>query len=98
MPFRLFFSHTLTTVKHSPELLRIKPIKADMGEPGCRLPNDFSGYWANAAKIDADLLINETHLIETFNQGKDRSHRSTYVCKEQRDSRFMMAHMANDGW
>lgn len=97
-PFHLFFSHTLTMIEHSPEVMRIKPIKADLGEPGCRLPKDFSGYWANAAKIDADLLINDTHLIETYNQGKDRYHRDTYVCKEQSGSRIMIAHMTVDGW
>lgn len=98
IPFRLFFSHTLKTIKHSPELLRIRPVNAKLEEPACRLPQNFSGDWANAANIDADLFINETHLIETNNSGKDHYHKTTYVCKEQRDSLVVMARIASDGW
>lgn len=78
--------------------MRIKPAKAELSEPSCRLPQSFSGDWANAANIDADLFINETHLIEKYNPNKDHYRRTTYVCKKQRDSRIMVERLAVDGW
>lgn len=98
IPFRLFFSHTVKTVEHSPEKMRLKPINAELEEPGCRLPQNFSGHWANAANIDADLFINETHVVETYDLDRDRFRRTTYVCNEQKESLIVMARIAIDGW
>lgn len=90
--------NTLKTVEKSPERLRITPVKAEVVEPGCRLPQNFSGEWVNTANIDADVFINETHLIETYYPDKARYRRTIYVCKEQRDNRIMMARLTVDGW
>lgn len=90
--------NTLNTVEKSPERLRITPVKAEVVEPGCRLPEDMSGDWINTANIDADIFINETHIIETWYPDVARFRRTVYVCREQRDSRVMMARLTVDGW
>ncbi|XP_011686017.1 PREDICTED: uncharacterized protein LOC105448875 [Wasmannia auropunctata] len=89
--------NTLKTVEQSPERLRITPVKAEVVEPGCRLPEDMSGNWINTANIDADIFINETHIIETWYPDVGRYRRTIYVCREQRDSRVMMARLTVDG-
>lgn len=88
----------MKTVEKSPERMRITPVKAEVVEAGCRLPQNFSGEWVNTANIDADVFINETHLIETYYPDKARYRRTIYVCKEQRDTRIMMARLTVDGW
>ncbi|XP_050310583.1 uncharacterized protein LOC126746392 [Anthonomus grandis grandis] len=89
--------NTLKTVEKSPERLHVTPVKSEVVEPGCRLPQNFSGDWINTANIDADVFINETHIIETSYPDEGRYRRTVYVCKEQRDSRIMMARLTVDG-
>ncbi|XP_026751137.1 uncharacterized protein LOC113511659 [Galleria mellonella] len=89
--------NTLKTVEKSPERYRVTPVKAEVVEPGCRLPQNFSGDWINTANIDADVFINETHIIETYYPDESRYRRTIYVCREQRDSRVMMARLTVDG-
>lgn len=67
-------------------------------EPGCRLPQNYSGDWVNTANMDADVFINETHIIETWYPDEARYRRTIYVCREQRGSRYMMARLTVDGW
>nr|XP_018912067.1 PREDICTED: uncharacterized protein LOC109040545 [Bemisia tabaci] len=89
--------NTLKTVEKSPERMHITPVKAEVVEPGCRLPQNFTGEWINTANIDADVVINETHIVETWYPDDGRYRRTLYVCREQRDSRFMMARLTVDG-
>ncbi|XP_020295497.1 uncharacterized protein LOC109860657 [Pseudomyrmex gracilis] len=89
--------NTLQTVEKSPERLRITPVKSEVIEPSCRLPEDMSGDWINTANIDADVFINETHIIETWYPDQGRYRHTIYVCREQRDSRVMMARLTVDG-
>ncbi|KAJ4450132.1 hypothetical protein ANN_01539 [Periplaneta americana] len=89
--------NTLKTPEKSPERLRITPVKAEVVEAGCRLPQNFSGDWINTANIDADIFINETHIIETWYPDEGRYRRTIYVCREQRDTRYMMARLTVDG-
>ncbi|XP_077290768.1 protein undicht [Arctopsyche grandis] len=89
--------NTLKTPEKSPERMRITPVKAEVVEPGCRLPQNFSGDWINTANLDADVFINETHIIETWYPDEGRYRRTIYVCREQRDSRIMMARLTVDG-
>lgn len=72
-------------------------VKAEVVEPGCRLPQNFSGDWINTANLDADVFINETHIIETWYPDEGRYRRTIYVCRETRDSRYMMARLTVDG-
>ncbi|XP_026473212.1 uncharacterized protein LOC113377199 [Ctenocephalides felis] len=89
--------NTLKTPERSPERLRLTPVKAEVVEPGCRLPQNFSGEWINTANLDADVFINETHIIETWYPDEGRFRKTIYVCREQRDSRVMMARLTVDG-
>lgn len=89
--------NTLNTPEKSPERMRVTPVKSEVVEPGCRLPQNFSGEWVNTANIDADVVINETHIIETYFPDRARYRRTIYVCKEQRDTRIMMARLTVDG-
>ncbi|XP_012252118.2 uncharacterized protein LOC105683797 [Athalia rosae] len=89
--------NTLKTVEKSPERLRVTPVKAEVVEPGCRLPQNMTGDWINTANIDADIFINETHIIETWYPDEGRYRRTIYVCREQRDTRVMMARLTVDG-
>lgn len=73
-------------------------VKSEVVEPGCRLPQNFTGKWINTANIDADIFINETHIIETWYPDEGRYRRTIYVCREQRDTRVMMARLTVDGW
>lgn len=67
-------------------------------DPGCTLPANFTGDWINTANSDADVTINETHIIETVYPYEGRFRRTVYVCREQRDTRYMMARLSVDGW
>lgn len=73
-------------------------VKAEVVEAGCRLPQNFSGDWVNTANMDADVFVNETHIIETWYPDEARFRRTIYVCREQRGSRYMMARLTVDGW
>nr|CAD7598726.1 unnamed protein product [Timema genevievae] len=90
--------NTLKTVERSPERLRVTPVKSEVVEPGCHMPQNFSGDWINTANIDADIFINETHIIETWYPDEGRYRKTIYVCREQRDTRYMMARLTVDGW
>ncbi|KAJ8866236.1 hypothetical protein PR048_032079 [Dryococelus australis] len=89
--------NTLKTVEKSPERLRVTPVKSEVVEPKCHLPQNFTGIWINTANIDADVQINETHIIETWYPDEGRYRRTIYVCQEKRDSRYMMARLTVDG-
>ncbi|XP_057331331.1 uncharacterized protein LOC130671452 [Microplitis mediator] len=89
--------NTLNTVEKSPERLHITPVKAEVVMPGCHLPQNMSGDWINTANNDADVFINETHIIEEWHPDEGRYRRTIYVCQEQRDSRIMMARLTVDG-
>lgn len=73
-------------------------VKAEVVEPSCRLPQNFSGEWVNTANIDADVFINQTHIVETYYPDEGRYRRTVYVCRQKRDTRYMMARLTVDGW
>jgi len=73
-------------------------VKAKVVAPGCKLPQNYSGEWINTANLDADVVINSTHIIETWYPDEGRWRKTTYVCREQRGSRFLMARLTVDGW
>ncbi|XP_039296192.1 uncharacterized protein LOC111047730 [Nilaparvata lugens] len=89
--------NTLKTVEKSPERMHVTPVKAEVVEPGCRLPQNFSGEWINTANLDAEVRMNETHIEEKWYPDEGRYRRTIYVCRETRDSRYMMARLTVDG-
>ncbi|TRY74582.1 hypothetical protein TCAL_04595 [Tigriopus californicus] len=89
--------NVLKTIEKSPERYRLKPVRSQTVEPGCLLPENFTGEWINTANIDADVWINSTHIVETWHPDVSRWRKAIYICMEQRDSRFMMARLTIDG-
>lgn len=87
----------LKTVEQSPQRMRLHPVKQLTVEPGCLLPENFTGQWVNTANIDADVDINSTHIVETWHPDVGRWRKAIYVCKEQRDSRIMVARLTIEG-
>lgn len=90
--------YSLLAVKYVINFVCIFTVKAEVVDAGCRLPQNFSGDWVNTANMDADVFINETHVIETWYPDEARFRRTIYVCREQRGSRYMMARLTVDGW
>ena len=73
-------------------------VKSETVTPGCNLPLNFSGHWINTANIDADVYINQTHIVETWHPDVGRSRRTVYICKESRDTRILLTRLNVDGW
>ena len=46
--------------------MQLTPVRQVTVEPGCLLPENFTGEWVNTANIDADVVINSTHIVETW--------------------------------
>ena len=97
----------------APRRMQMTPVRSLTVEPGCLLPENFTGVatswfliiiqsvageWVNTANIDADVKINSTHIIEKWNPDVGRWRKVIYICVEQRDSRYMMARLTVDGW
>lgn len=89
--------NTLKSPEDSPERYRMTPVKSETVTPGCNLPLNFSGHWINTANIDADVYINQTHIVETWHPDIGRSRKTVYVCKESRDSRILLTRLNVDG-
>nr|CAG4642389.1 EOG090X03AK [Evadne anonyx] len=89
--------NTLKSPEDSPERYRMTPVKSETVTPGCNLPQNFSGHWINTANIDADVYINQTHIVETWHPDVGRSRRTVYICKESRDSRILLTRLNVDG-
>jgi len=73
-------------------------VKSELVTPGCNLPLNFSGNWINTANIDADVFINQTHIVETWHPDIGRSRKTVYICKESRDTRILLTRLNVDGW
>ncbi|XP_046642956.1 uncharacterized protein LOC124328288 isoform X2 [Daphnia pulicaria] len=89
--------NTLKSPEDSPERYRMTPVKSETVTPGCNLPLNFSGHWINTANIDADVYINQTHIVETWHPDIGRSRKTVYICKESRDSRILLTRLNVDG-
>jgi len=87
----------IKTVEQAPIRMQMTPVRSLTVEPGCLLPENFTGEWINTANIDANVIINSTHIIEKWNPDVGRWRKVIYICVEQRDSRYMMARLTVDG-
>ena len=90
--------NTLPSVDESPVRFRITPVEPEVVRPGCSLPRNMSGEWINTAYHEADVVINDTHIVETWHPDADRTRRTIYVCQKRHGSRIMMARLTVDGW
>lgn len=73
-------------------------MKSETVTPLCNLPNNFTGEWVNTANTDADVVINSTHVVETYYPDDGRYRETIYTCLEKQGNRFMMARQNIDGW
>ena len=89
--------NVLKTIEKAPERMRLDPVRSRSVVPGCLLPENFTGEWINTANIDANVVINSTHMVETWHPDVSRWRKAVYVCMEQRDTRYMMARLTIDG-
>ncbi|XP_076035609.1 protein undicht isoform X2 [Oratosquilla oratoria] len=87
----------LKTPENSPARFRMTPVKYQVVQHGCLLPRNFSGEWINTAHTEGEVTINETHIVETTRPDVGRIRKTIYVCREQRDNRYMMARLNIDG-
>jgi len=87
----------IKTVEQAPIRMQLTPVRQVTVEPGCLLPENFTGAWVNTANIDADVVINSTHIVETWHPDVGRWRKAIYICMQQRDSRYMMARLTVDG-
>jgi len=87
----------IKTVEQAPIRIQMTPVRPLTVEPGCLLPENFTGEWINTANIDANVIINSTHIIEKWNPDVGRWRKVIYICVEQRDTRYLMARLAVDG-
>lgn len=89
--------NVLKTPQESPERFHLTPVKSEIVQPGCNLPQNFSGVWINTANLDAEVVINSTHIVETWHPDTYRYRRHIYICQEQRGTRYMLARLGVDG-
>ncbi|CAG7835553.1 unnamed protein product, partial [Allacma fusca] len=89
--------NTLRGTESTPERLRITPVSSEIVNPGCKLPENYTGEWINTANLDADVIINSTHIVETWYPDEGRYRKTIYVCRERRGSRYLMARLTVDG-
>ncbi|XP_023330800.1 uncharacterized protein LOC111703156 [Eurytemora carolleeae] len=87
----------IRTVEEAPQRMLLTPVKQVTVQPGCFLPENFTGEWINTANIDAEVTINSTHIVEIWHPDVGRTRKNIYVCKEQKDNRYMMARLTVEG-
>ncbi|XP_035710143.1 uncharacterized protein LOC110853068 isoform X2 [Folsomia candida] len=89
--------NTIKGSESAPERLRMTPVKSEIVTPSCKLPQNYTGDWINTANLDGDVVINSTHIVETWWPDEGRYRKTVYVCKEKRGSRYLMARLTVDG-
>ncbi|XP_056648527.1 uncharacterized protein LOC130452986 isoform X1 [Diorhabda sublineata] len=88
--------NTLKSPKESPEILYINNVKLNPSKPVCHLSKNFVGEWVDSANVDANIVINETHIIESNIIGGKLT-KTIYICKELRLNTAMMTKLSTQG-
>lgn len=78
--------------------MRLIPVKTETVPAKCTLPANFTGEWVNTANFDAMMQINSTMMVEKWRPDTGRIKQETFVCQEQRGTRFVMARLGVNGW
>ncbi|KAH7640295.1 hypothetical protein HUG17_7762 [Dermatophagoides farinae] len=89
--------NTLKSPQEGPERLRLFPVRAELVQAKCTLPQNFSGIWVNTANFDAEVTINSTTMVEKWRPDTGRIKQEIFICQEQRGSRFVMARLGVNG-
>ena len=64
--------------------MQLTPIRRVTVEPGCLLPENFTGNWVNTANIDADVVINSTHIVETWHPDVGRWRKERFISRQKK--------------
>lgn len=89
--------NVLRSPQQGPVRLRLSAIKDDTVAAKCTLPQNMTGVWINTANFDAEVTIDSTKMIERWKPDTGRIKQETYVCIENRGSRFVMARLGVNG-
>lgn len=73
-------------------------VKSERVEPGCKFPDNFTGQWVNTGNYNSEVIINSTHIYERSKPDQGPAENIYLVCKESRDSRYMVAKLGVGGW
>ncbi|XP_057672335.1 uncharacterized protein LOC130903943 isoform X2 [Diorhabda carinulata] len=71
-------------------------VKLNPSKPVCHLSKNFVGEWVDSANVDANIVINETHIIESNIIGGKLT-KTIYICKELRLNTAMMTKLSTQG-
>lgn len=89
--------NVLRSPQQGPVRWRLSAIKDDTVAPKCTLPQNMTGIWINTANFDAEVTIDSTKMVERWKPDTGRIKQETYVCIENRGSRFVMARLGVNG-
>ncbi|KAH0561156.1 uncharacterized protein LOC123266064 [Cotesia glomerata] len=89
--------NTLSAIDDSPIRLHITQKKSEVVEPRCKLAQNMTGPWINLDYKEANVVINDTHIEETWYPDTGRERKTIYVCMQKRDTRVMMARLDTFG-
>jgi len=89
--------NVLRSPQQGPVRWRLSPIKDENVTPKCTLPQNMTGVWINTANFDAEVTIDSTKMVERWKPDTGRIMQETYVCIENRGSRFVMARLGVNG-
>lgn len=87
----------LRSPQQGPIRWRLSPIKDETVTPKCTLPQNMTGVWINTANFDAEVTIDSTKMVERWKPDTGRLKQETYVCIENRGSRYVMARLGVNG-
>lgn len=89
--------NVLRSPQQGPIRWRLAPIKDETVTPKCTLPQNMTGVWINTANFDAEVTIDSTKMVERWKPDTGRLKQETYVCIENRGSRYVMARLGVNG-
>lgn len=89
--------NVLRSPQQGPVRWRLSAIKDESVTPKCTLPQNMTGSWINTANFDAEVSIDSTRIVERWKPDTGRIKQETYVCVENRGSRYVMARLGVNG-
>lgn len=89
--------NVLRSPQQGPVRWRLSAIKDDNVLPKCTLPQNITGIWINTANFDAEVTIDSKKMVERWKPDTGRIKQETYVCIENRGSRYVMARLGVNG-
>lgn len=103
-PYRMVYSRTaeckyLKGPYDGPVKLNFLPKDVDYVKPMCNFPKNVSGNnFVNTERFDSKVIVNDTHMhfkSRTMYEGPEFEY--YYVCRQQRDSRYLVTYQKKGG-